>query len=481
MSKEVELKFQITCNQTAPGEELYIVGNTEELSNWKIENIKETQRLYGNRFPIWESSPILFKNISSFEYKFIIKKPESNEVKKWELENKNNRTLDLSDFKSSLYLIESKEFDKEDNGDRIIVNLKELNNKLEEIHIKNAKRKGLGNIGATCYMNATLQCFCHIKRFLKYFKEHEENRKNTLSYSFKILIEELYNENNDNCVYPTEFKDKISKMNKLFEGIAANDSKDLVNFIIMTLHEELNKANTNPSHNNNIINNNKIIDQRDKKMVLYLFINDFKEKNRSIISDLFYATNINITQCGNCQVLLYNYQTYFFIVFPLEQVRLFKIKNVNQIIQNQVSIYDCFDYDSKINCMTDSNSMYCNYCKMNTAHTTKCNLVTGPEILILLLNRGKGIEFNVKILFDEYLDLYNYIEYKNTGFKYRLLGIITHLGESGMGGHFIAYCRDPITDQWNQFNDAIVNPVIDFKKEVIDYANPYLLFYQKYK
>ena len=270
-------------------------------------------------------------------------------------------------------------------------------------------------------------------------------------------------------------------MNKLFEGIAANDSKDLVNFIIMTLHEELNKANTNPSHNNNIINNNKIIDQRDKKMVLYLFINDFKEKNRSIISDLFYATNINITQCGNCQVLLYNYQTYFFIVFPLEQVRLFKIKNVNQIIQNQVSIYDCFDYDSKINCMTDSNSMYCNYCKMNTAHTTKCNLVTGPEILILLLNRGKGIEFNVKILFDEYLDLYNYIEYKNTGFKYRLLGIITHLGESGMGGHFIAYCRDPITDQWNQFNDAIVNPVIDFKKEVIDYANPYLLFYQKYK
>ena len=50
-----------------------------------------------------------------------------------------------------------------------------------------------------------------------------------------------------------------------------------------------------------------------------------------------------------------------------------------------------------------------------------------------------------------------------------------------MGSHFIAYCRDPINDEWNKYNDAIVSPVIDFKKEVIDFAMPYVLFYQKKK
>ena len=49
-----------------------------------------------------------------------------------------------------------------------------------------------------------------------------------------------------------------------------------------------------------------------------------------------------------------------------------------------------------------------------------------------------------------------------------------------MGGHFIAYFRDPINDEQNKYNDAIVTDVIDFQNEVINFANPYLLFYQKY-
>ena len=129
--------------------------------------------------------------------------------------------------------------------------------------------------------------------------------------------------------------------------------------------------------------------------------------------------------------------------------------------------------------MTGENSMYCNYCK-NTCNCSMCtNLITGPEILILLLNRGQGIEFNVKINFVEDLNLYNYIQLKDTGYNYKLIGVITHIGESSMSGHFIAYCKDPITYKWHKYNDAIVSEVINFKKEVIDFAMPYLLFYQK--
>ena len=357
-------------------------------------------------------------------------------------------------------------------------------------------------------MNATLQCFAHIEKFVNFFKYNSQigklnksnkNKKEKFLYvSFKILIDELWPENHlaltEKYYSPYDFKQKISDMNPLFEGIAPNDSKDLVNFIIMTLHEELNKVKPE----NIIIDDNLILDQTNKEMVLQNFMKEFTSKNQSIISDLFYAMNCTITECTNCHVKLYNYQIYFFIIFPLEEIRKFKYNNLfnfnnnmlfnnnNNILFNNfmpnnktVNIYDCFDYDKKINLMSGSNAMYCNYCKVTADCTMQTYLVAGPEILILLLNRGKGIEFDVKIDFYEEINLYNYIEYTNTGFKYKLIGVISHIGESGMGGHFIAYCKDPITGLWNKYNDAIVTKVEDFQNEVINFAMPYLLFYQK--
>ena len=205
------------------------------------------------------------------------------------------------------------------------------------------------------------------------------------------------------------------------------------------------------------------------------FAQKFASENKSIISDLFFGINCNITQCNECQTNLYNYQIYFFIEFPLEEVC--KFKN-NIFLNNPVTIYDCFDYDRKVNLMFDENSMYCSYCKQNTNCKMYTILTTGPEILILLLNRGKGIEFNVKIMED--LDLSNYIELKNTGVKYKLIGVITHIGKCDSSGHFIAFCKDPITHSWNKYNDDIVSEVNDFQNEVINFAKPYILFYQKY-
>ena len=53
------------------------------------------------------------------------------------------------------------------------------------------------------------------------------DKTNTLAYSFKKLIDELLsdNNNNQNYVSPYEFKEKLSKMNKLFKGVAANIPK----------------------------------------------------------------------------------------------------------------------------------------------------------------------------------------------------------------------------------------------------------------
>ena len=417
---------------------------------------------------------------------------------------------------------------------------------------------GLDNIGATCYMNATLQCLCNIPKFINYFKYNKHlidevrrdliNTKNsTLSSSFKLLMEKLwpdrlyhfnvsnsgnnlfgkigtnntYSNKNNESYAPYEFKAKISKMNDLFKGVAANDAKDLVQFLIMTLHKELNLAQ-NQNLNNNAINQ----DQTNKQLMFKIFTQDFVNTNKSIISDLFYGVNYNTIQCQGCFTKSYNFQTYFFFVFPLEEVRIFKNQNNmnnfnnnmnnfnnnmnnfnnnmnnfnnnmnnfnnnminvnnnmnnfnNNMNNNEINIYDCFYYDQRINYMSGQNAMYCNYCK-NTCISAMCtNLAFGPEVIIIILNRGQGIQYKVKINFFEDLNLYNFIEYKETGVNYKLIGVVTHLGENDSSGHFIAYCKNPINLKWYQFNDSVVNEVINFKAEVIDYAMPYLLFYQK--
>ena len=374
-------------------------------------------------------------------------------------------------------------------------------------------------------MNATLQCFCQIEELVNYFKykpyidevisKYKNENKDCLTTSFKYLVENIwpsrfdyinnqYNHQNTSNKYfaPYKFKEKISKMNPLFQGAKANDSKDLVNFIIMTLHEELNKAKKSSN-----LNNNQLIDQTNKKLVFDLFTKSFQNENKSIISDIFYGISNTTTKCSGCNIIKYNFQLYFFLIFPLEEIRKFKIDNMmnNFILMNQnmfvmnpmlyqqylfnfnlniqninsVNIYECFEYNQKLETFTKDNSMYCNTCKKQMTAFYQTKLYASPEILVIVLNRGKGIEYKVKLDFSENLNLSNFIEHKETGYNYRLIGVVTHMGESGASGHFIAYCKNPIDCLWYKYNDDLISKVINFKQEIIDYAMPYILFFKK--
>ena len=118
----------------------------------------------------------------------------------------------------------------------IFYSLKKCNKNLLKTDVENDNLKigneqsivrlvGLENIGATCYMNATLQCLININLLTKYLLK-ESNYKTIMNNPYLYELTSCYCEVLFNvCTYdikyykPEKFKQIISIKNPLFEGI----------------------------------------------------------------------------------------------------------------------------------------------------------------------------------------------------------------------------------------------------------------------
>ena len=106
---------------------------------------------------------------------------------------------------------------------------------------------GLRNIGATCYMNATLECFINVDpltRYLlnesNYYQIINNDRVYELSSVYcNLLASVCLDESVNNYFEPHNFKEVISWKNPLFEGVSANDSKDLIKLIFKLLNKNI--------------------------------------------------------------------------------------------------------------------------------------------------------------------------------------------------------------------------------------------------
>ena len=344
--------------------------------------------------------------------------------------------------------------------------------------------RGLVNIASTCYMNSTIQCFAHIGELFAYFQKDKikalinapENDQKLFPV-FAELITYMWDQNDMSPLQPYIFKEKLGQLNPLFKGALPNDAKDLLTFMLMQLHDELN----HPINNNNKMNVNMIINsnmQRDKNAMFNYFTKYFTDNFRSIISALFYGLNYNQTQCQFCKSTVYNYQTFYFLIFPLMEVLNHKMKLVNfqNNFNNTVTLEECFQYNQIPQPLSD---YYCNICKQTSQGIYSSFLSVLPNIIIIILSRGVNLKYKVRIDFDENLDLKNYVEFLKESSFYELIGVVTHYGESGASGHFMARCKSPIDNYWYLYNDSIVEKIGFFTKENFTMGHPYILFYKK--
>ena len=462
------------------------------LSN--IEEIKKNMRIPQN--PLFQSSGNNSRRNSLNPQNPLLQSIDNINNKK-NIDSQNPLFQSIDNDKLINYLDKNKEIKNKNNLIYQKPSIKEKKEEeKEEEEVKKPILIGLNNIGATCFMNSTLQCLSQTKSLTDYFL----NEKNTdriinnniyiqnknelqLSPAYLDLIKKLWDKNGPKSFSPNNFMSVIEKLNPLFKKGQAGDSKDFIIFILEQLHKEL------KSPLNGINQIDIPLNQYDRVNAFNYFFNDFK-KECSIISDTFFGFNETTNECLNCKniynmnglsnPICYNYGIFNCIIFPLEEVKNLKNINIQNNLNNTVTIYDCFYYNQKSEMFTGENRNYCNICKQLYDSIYKTNLFIGPNNLILILNRGKGNIFDVKLEFSEIIDISQFIMQKDRPqIFYSLYGVITHIGQSGPNAHFVASCKSAIDNKWYRFNDAFVNPIANIQKEIIEFGTPYILFYQK--
>ena len=496
MNEEKELKF---LSKSMPVSVFNLNKNIKELITQVEENYNKCSNKLINIF----RGTIQFRNsrsksinkypVNNFHSTILNKENNINNVIHEEEENNN---IDNNEIGETQFYIKKANISNNLKDTNVIINnindedeykdikknyLTEVEPKIEMDYERNpsidetpAVLIGLSNIGATCYMNATLQCFNNIV-FLRdellvpeFYSKLEENKASKMRLSFALaeVLKNLWFNYNIKYYPPEHFKETISDMNPLFRGIAANDPKDLILFMLETIHSELKTVNPNI-----IVDENFVPDEHNLLDVYKDFSNYYLSKNKSIIFDIFYGCSNIVTSCINCKSEIHNVQVNNIIFFPLEEVRKYK----HYDSQTPVTINDCFEYNQKYDLYQ---SYYCNACHNNNSQAISFtrNLYS-PKVIIINLNRGKGIQFNVKINFEEFIDIKKFVYAQESPYKYELIGVICHFGESGMGGHFIAFCKrfNNYGYQWYKFNDAMVDECTF--NDVKTSGMPYVLVY----
>jgi ubiquitin C-terminal hydrolase len=404
--------------------------------------------------------------------------------------NKNTNNLNVNANNYNMYM---NKMNNEIN--QFNLNNQKINNYLnEDVKIIEEKDKpiyphktGLQNVGQTCYMNSTIQCLSNIKFLTDYLIKHYgkfDLDTQPLSIAFSSLVYDLFT-TKKKYIVPNTFKNIIGTLNPLFEGMHAADVKDLIFFLLEKLHHELNKGNKTDEINIDYAQLEK--DSFNENKMFENFIKDYTEKNKSIISDTFYGIIRSTMKCNDCKRIKYSFQTFNLLIFQLKNVKEFKQKSQIEGSKFFITIYDAFECDKKEEILEGENMIYCNSCKGLRSGTHQQIIFSLPRVLIIVLNRGKNnLDFNEEFRFPKDLDLgfENYTVNNSQNKHFYLQSVITHLGESGSGGHFIAYCRNGPNGNFLCYNDAVVSSATiedamrsNISEKVYEKRTPYILVY----
>ena len=332
--------------------------------------------------------------------------------------------------------------------------------------------KGIGiiNLGNTCFINSCLQALIHCKLFMQtFFKVSNKLNEETtpISYNFLlicIMMLDIGKTKGLRYIDISYFKYIFGKKHPIYNGYNQNDSQEFCRIFLEDLSEELNEAKNKKLYRALTNTANRTKSFRDKE-----FDSNFKDREKSIIIDLFYSQIITSFKC-NCGNEIYSFQK--LLDFPLLLPENAKYIDIKDLFKNYFK-EEIIDFETK-----------CEKCNKIEKHKKEMKISHPPEILIISLQRineatQKKNECIVK--FPDVLNLFDFIDHdlgtKNDDSNYKLFSVINHQGNMNVG-HYFTYVKPLNNQKWFEFNDSLVRE-IKVANNIFPYA--YALFYIKNK
>lgn len=400
---------------------------------------------------------------------------------------------------------------------------------------------GLFNIGNTCYMNSAIQCVMASSLLTLYFKKKKfeldlynniedeladierkklgltdedtvelkkTDVKNTISksitYNYYQLVKTYWEENS--IIRPDSLKHAIGLKNNIFRGFHQQDSQELLSFLLDSIHEETKiktvvKSFTGvPEYVSEYSNIKSSLEKRleddcsdtEKEEIKTQLLNLRRENLQSdLILKYLHSWSRYIKKFGHSIItLLY---TGMFVTHidclscgaKFSTFDPFTLTPVHIPDDGDTTLEDCFREFTKPETL-EENSYNCEACNNKVTATRQTTIWKAPENLIIQLKRFKNNGFNLSKVSSKVsfpleglsLDTVSSEYYKNKS-TYDLYAIIQHSG-SLYGGHYIAYTKNKINNEWYLYDDSNVLhiPKERLESEIVTRGS-YILFYNK--
>tara|TARA_B100000575_G_scaffold170605_1_gene136549 strand:- start:5501 stop:8101 length:2601 start_codon:yes stop_codon:yes gene_type:complete len=392
-------------------------------------------------------------------------------------------------------------------------------------------KQGIENHGNTCFINASLQAFIGLDKFIDNFvKLNSDNDNiNIVRDIFKTILEGKGTDTNFELTL-----DKLLEIHEsIYELIPTNNSRKIMNkkknqskkFNISS-NSKLNKNRylTKKNNNNNKLTFNNLKNFKNNDIIYYhikkKYENGLKTQLKKKIKYKISFNNGTKFKIGSQQDAA-EFIEYLFGIFEsvkdshsesfiyndfnigTQTIKSIELKDktkydpsdsyehstILQVEINGKSIKECIDSYLKEEVMkgeyaiSDIHNIYCKnmkqcYCDQDKVKK-KINIIKCPKYLIIHLKRfdNAGTKINQIINFEEKLVLNQIKDNSTVKHNYDLVSIIVHIGQNPKSGHYICYSKR--NNNWYEFNDSkvTIKNFNDLKKELVE--NGYMFFYQK--